>query len=220
MGGRPHGLRTDWTSSLCRTSSNRCSTNASLARESARPSRCTGRQTTARSSHPTRPRYDVALAEWRAARARGFVDTLKDQPTSAPKGKHPYMVEHEGIGLRKVGIAESATRLQEWLRRGWILLEAIRYDTIAELRGDEAIALYRLDQFHARSSTRMKSWFPNLTPDGRTEMFDPTCFRGTLRDLLSQIWHRRWNTSIRVVPGWISEPRSRGGTQGAPAPRS
>ena len=30
---------------------------------------------------------------------------------SVPKGKHLYMIEHDGLRLRKVGVAESAKRL-------------------------------------------------------------------------------------------------------------
>jgi hypothetical protein len=153
-------------------------------------------------------KIERSLAEWRAARAAGFTATAGDPQVSVPKGKHLYMIEHAGLHLRKVGVAESAGRLAQWTRRGWTLLETIRYDTLAELRADEAIALYRLDQFHARSSTQMKAWFPNLTPDGRTEMFDPTCFRGTLRDLLSPELAAKMQHVERVEPPWISEPRS------------
>ena len=87
--------------------------------------------------------------EWRAARATGFADMTDNQQVSVHKGKHLYMIEHDGLHLRKVGVAESAKRLGEWTRRGWTLLETIRYDTLAEMRSDEAVALYRLDQFHA-----------------------------------------------------------------------
>ena len=76
------------------------------------------------------------------------------------------------------------------------------------MRSDEAVALYRLDQFRARNSKRMKAWFPNLTPDGRTEMFDPTCFRGTIRDLLSPELGEKMEHVERIAPPWISEPRS------------
>jgi hypothetical protein len=148
------------------------------------------------------------LAEWRRARAAGFAATTDDHQVSAPKGKHLYMIEQNDLRLRKVGIAKSAGRLEEWTRRGWTLLETIRYATLDELRADETVALYRLDQFHARGSTRMKAWFPNLTPDGRTEMFDPICFRGTLRDLLSPELDAKLKHVERIAPLWISEPRS------------
>lgn len=53
----------------------------------------------------------------------------------------------------------------------------------------------------------MKEWFPNLTPDGRTEMFDPRSFRGTLSELLSRELEAKLQHVEPVTPPWIAEPR-------------
>jgi hypothetical protein len=139
------------------------------------------------------------------------VNTPADRHTThAPRMTHHdpellYMLEHPELRVRRIGITVSHP-LPRWVRRGWTVLETLSYWSTAELRAEEATALHRLDQFDARSSKRMEMLFPNLHPDGRCEMFDPLCFRGTLRDLLSSEIAEKLHGVERVRPTWIPEP--------------
>jgi hypothetical protein len=131
-------------------------------------------------------------------------DTAHDVRMSHHDPELLYMLEHPELRLRRIGVTVSHP-LPRWVRRGWTVLETLSYWSTAELCAEEATALHRLDQFDARSSTRMETLFPNLHPDGRCEMFDPLCFRGTLRDLLSSEIGEKLHDVDSVRPPWIPE---------------
>jgi hypothetical protein len=140
-------------------------------------------------------------------RSRHTWSTSNDAPLTVGNTvlHHPqllYMLEQPEFRVRKVGITVSE-RLAVWACRGWTILETIEYTSDDQLHAAEAAALYRLDQFRARGSENMQALFPTLHSDGRNEMFDPLCFRGTLDDLLGDDIGEQLRSVERVEPTWI-----------------
>lgn len=151
-----------------------------------------------------------ALDRWRFARAQRFanIDTTDTTLKWPGTEKHLlYIVEHRELGVRKLG-RTSADRLSTWRQRGWSLIDTARFDDVAALAVAESEALARLDKLCARSTSRMGALFANLDTNGRTEMFDPSSYRGGISELLGDPMGQRLVKTVPTVPPWIADRRS------------
>lgn len=153
-------------------------------------------------------KVQLALREWRGARATGFAPGgIKVEVPDDPSPFALYMIGHPALGIRKVGMTK-ADRLDLWRQRGWVLLDLKRFDTSDKLKSAEDLAKYRLDQMGARGTPLMEAIFSNLDGNGRTEMYDAAAFAGKLDELLGGWVRQKLGNSPPMVPLWITEPRS------------
>lgn len=158
-------------------------------------------------------KLNAALANWRTADALSFsaptdwkvADNAWDRALTDEARNLLYMVAHQALDIRKIGITVS-DRLDTWRRRGWMLVRTIGFDDEAALRAAEHLAIQQLDRLKARSSPRMKALFSNLDSDGRTEMYDPVFAPQSLDALISDGLKTSLSGIEPLRPLWISEP--------------
>jgi hypothetical protein len=158
-------------------------------------------------------KLNAALADWRMGDAMFFapVDAWKVPSKTwelgiANAGTYVlYMVAHQTLDIRKVGITVS-DRLDTWRRRGWDLVKTIEFDDEASLRAAERRALQQLDRLGARATPRMEALYANLDANGRTEMYDPAVAPQNLAVLISEHFVEQLGGVEPAAPIWITEP--------------